>query len=382
VLDIINTGKSIKELKTGDHLCLIYESEEEWQRVVTEFIKDGLERREKCIYIYNFREPDKLRDCFTEIMAFDNLEDSGSFVFHSFRDLCRNIEMDQYAMIYFLSKLSDRSISEGYTGLRIVMEMGSDDSFKSQDMLEFEARLNRYLFSKYCCLALCLYDQREHDPQVIKDIIVTHPLIVRGDRLYSNNHYMKPAYILGRDKKKQGINKLLDVIERENKNNDSLQFLNNVFNESLLAFCALSGDGVIMVCNPTFCEMTGYSSEQIYQKVRFLELIPQEYWDLHWQALKNLNISGVAQRYEAEIIRHDASSICIEILLHKSKSGGSKDSYYFMFLNDITEFKLNEKRLIFLSQRDSLTGLYNRGYFEEILNNLETNKGHLCPLPQ
>lgn len=378
MLDIINTGKSIKELKTGDHLCLIYESEEEWKRVVTEFIKDGLERGEKCIYIYNSREPDKLRDYFTEIMALNNLEDPSSFVFHSFRDLCGNIEMDQYAMIYFLSKLSERSISEGYTGLRIAMEMkGSDDSLKSQDMLKFEARLNRYLFSKYPCLALCLYDQREHDPKVIKDIIVTHPIIVRGDRLYSNCHYMKPADILGKDKEKQAINKLLDVIEKENKNNDSLQFLYNVFNESLLAFCALSCDGVVMVCNRTFCEMTGYSSEQIYQNVRFLELISQEYWDIHRDALKNLNISGAAQRYEGKIIRHDASSICVEILLHKSKPGESKDSYYFMFLNDITEFKLNEKRLIFLSQRDSLTGLYNRGYFEEVLHHQETNKGHL-----
>ncbi len=93
--------------------------------------------------------------------------------------------------------------------------------------------------------------------------------------------------------------------------------------------------------------------------------------------MKNLNISGAAQRYEGEIKRHDASSICVEILLHKSKPGRSKDSYYFMFLNDITEFKLNEERLIFLSQRDSLTGLYNRGYFEEVLHNLETNRGHL-----
>ncbi len=347
MLNITDSSTTIKELKKRDHLCLIYGSEEEWRKTITTYFEDGKEHGEKCLYIYNSHEPGEIRQAFNEgTLDIKSFEETGGFIFCGFEDFYHNSEQDLYAMIYFLSRLAETSISEGYTALRIAMEMKSPSgSYDFKDIVEFEARLNRYLFSKYPCLALCLYEQREHDPQVIKDVIATHPLIVKGSHLYCNSHYMLPADILSRERTKNEIEKLLDIIERENKNNESLNFLNNVFNESLLAFCALDADGVISICNQAFCEITGYSSEQLNQLVKFPELILDEYLDVHREALVNINASGKAQRYEVKILRQDDRSIYVEILLHKTKVGKNQDIDCFLFLNDISEYKKSEQAL-------------------------------------
>jgi len=42
---------SLQDLEPGDHLCCIYDTEEEHRAVVTPFLADGLDRGEKVLYI-------------------------------------------------------------------------------------------------------------------------------------------------------------------------------------------------------------------------------------------------------------------------------------------------------------------------------------------
>ncbi|MEN6351678.1 MAG: MEDS domain-containing protein [Syntrophomonas sp.] len=347
MLDDFDISKSMNEIKPRAHLCLIYRSEEEWERAVTVFIEKGLENREKCLYIYNSHRPDRIRKSLEEEgVDLGTFENSGHFIFYSFDDFFRNSERDIFTMIYFLSKLSETSKSEGYTGLRVAIEIKcGSDSFQSQDILEFEARLNRYFFSKHACTALCLYKQDEHEQQFIKDIITTHPLIARGDRFYRNSRYMMPGEILCKERNKKEIDSLLNIIERENKNNESLNFLNKVFNESLQAFCSLSPNGSIIICNQAFCDVVGYQNHQLHQSVKFTDLITADYLDAHWQAVKNINTSGVPQRYEVEMQKQDGSSIYVEILLHQTVGRLESNIYYYLFMNNITERKKAEAAL-------------------------------------
>lgn len=50
-----NSVGNLKDLVPGDHLCCIYKTEEEYREVITPYLKTGLEKGEKIIYIVNAR---------------------------------------------------------------------------------------------------------------------------------------------------------------------------------------------------------------------------------------------------------------------------------------------------------------------------------------
>jgi len=43
--------EAIQSLEPHEHLCLIYESHEEWVNTVIPFIVTGIRKKEKCIYV-------------------------------------------------------------------------------------------------------------------------------------------------------------------------------------------------------------------------------------------------------------------------------------------------------------------------------------------
>ena len=45
----------IDELKPGDHLCCLYETDEEHKALITPFLQYGLENNEKVVYIVDAR---------------------------------------------------------------------------------------------------------------------------------------------------------------------------------------------------------------------------------------------------------------------------------------------------------------------------------------
>ena len=53
---------AIKDLEPGAHLCFLYETEEEHRALVTRYLRHGLERGEKVIYVADTRPADVILD--------------------------------------------------------------------------------------------------------------------------------------------------------------------------------------------------------------------------------------------------------------------------------------------------------------------------------
>ena len=54
-----HSTRTITDLRPGDHLCCLYETEEQHRAVVTPFLRQGLERGEKVLYIVDARAAKK-----------------------------------------------------------------------------------------------------------------------------------------------------------------------------------------------------------------------------------------------------------------------------------------------------------------------------------
>ena len=178
---------ALQLMTTHDHLCLIYESLDEWRLAVIPFILIGLKRKEKCIYVADSHTIDQIREFLSqEGVDVKALEHSGQLIMPlESETYTKNGSFDPDKMISLLAKETQRAIADGYTALRVTGEMtwvlrgqpGSDR------VIEYEAKLNRNFFPKYPCIALCQYDKRRFPPDTIIDVMRTHSKVIIGGKL-------------------------------------------------------------------------------------------------------------------------------------------------------------------------------------------------------
>lgn len=85
---------------------------------------------------------------------------------------------------------------------------------------------------------------------------------------------------------------------------------------------------------------------------------------------------GGERSYECEIIQKMQDGEHIYGLLRLSLAPGKEETWEKVFISimDITERKHAEEKLRFLSFHDALTGLYNRAYFDEEMDRLESSR--------
>lgn len=227
----------IGDLKPHDHLCLIYESREEWLETVVPFILSGLERGLKCIYVVDTNTAQEIKAILKEAgLAVDEAEAKGQLsVIHERDAYTREGFFDPDLMVALLISETEKALGEGYPALRVTGEMSwaLRGYSGAERVLEYEAKLNKDLFPTYPCVALCQYDRWKFDPETIKGVVLTHPLLIRGGQIYRNFYYIEPAEYLNHKKGEREVQHWLNNLERERLTQESLRE-SEVFTKTVL----------------------------------------------------------------------------------------------------------------------------------------------------
>ncbi len=128
----------------------------------------------------------------------------------------------------------------------------------------------------------------------------------------------------------------------------------------------------ITFVNPAMEKLVGYTREEMLGRhwTRFLPNDQQSIVD----AANDRRRKGVeSDRYEVELLRKDGTRVPVlvsgSVLYEGDRRIGS-----MAVMTDITSRKKTEERLRYMSMHDALTGLYNRGCFEEELARLERDE--------
>ena len=194
--------RAIANLAPGDHLCCLYETEEEHRAVLTPFMRQGLERGEKLLYIVDARSAETvlgyLRD---DGLSVESYVDRGQLTVLTADDAyMRDGVFDPDAMIALLRTETERALTEGYAALRVTGEMSwvLRELPGSERLIEYESKLNDF-FPGSDCLAICQYDRRLFAPSLLLDVLCTHPIAVVGTEVYDNFYYMPPEEFLSRE---------------------------------------------------------------------------------------------------------------------------------------------------------------------------------------
>jgi PAS domain S-box-containing protein len=199
---VANLARQIEHTGKGDHICLVYETFAEQMATVTTFLKAGLARGERCVYLVDDRTADAITEAL-EASGFDVAAEQarGAFQLLTKRDAyLRAGAFDPQAMVAFLGETEAKALADGYTGLCITGEMtwALGPETGCERLIEYETLLNDY-FPGSRSSAICQYNRQRFPATITRDVLRTHPVVVVGDMVCRNLFFEPPAMVLGDD---------------------------------------------------------------------------------------------------------------------------------------------------------------------------------------
>jgi predicted DNA binding protein/GAF domain-containing protein len=198
----------------NDHFALVYESQQEQLQAIVPFLRQGIERGERCMYVVDELSEQTLlaalRDGGVDV---DAALDSGQLSFHSVEETyLRNQTFDPDEMIDFYAEAVERATEE-YTALRVVAETTwlQREVTTTEQFLEYEAKIND-LFEDEDCIALCQYDRSAFEPEIIKDIIQTHPHLIYEGTVCNNLYHTPPEEYFAPDEPVREVERMMGTL--------------------------------------------------------------------------------------------------------------------------------------------------------------------------
>ena len=210
---------ALERLGPHDHLCSIYESPEDHYAVAIPFIRIGLDRGEKCIYIADDGTVGDVRQAMeSEGIDVDRASASKALVLATKEQAyLEHGSFDPDWMFSFWKEATQLAISEGFSALRATgeTEWVLRGGRGLERWMEYESKLTHTL-SESNCSALCQYNRCLFPPELILDVIRTHPMVIYDSAVCQNLYHVPPAEFLGTNQTAREVERLLtNIRERE-----------------------------------------------------------------------------------------------------------------------------------------------------------------------
>jgi hypothetical protein len=192
---------SLDALRAGDHLCFPYETEDDKRSASIAFIRDGLGRHERCLYI---GAPDDQRQLIgaleaAGVPATRALGEGALVVATQAEVYLRTGTFDPQDTLEFIDGLIDGALADGFSGLRGTGEASGpvpDELWPR--VVWYEAQVNER-FARRPFVALCRFHASDMPPEHVQDVLRTHPLAMVRDDLCANPFYERPELAVSDD---------------------------------------------------------------------------------------------------------------------------------------------------------------------------------------
>jgi hypothetical protein len=192
--------QEIAGLEPGAHVCLPYVSPVDHESAVTAFVRGGLRRGERCLYI----GPQTARDGIARRLQEEGIPvgralEERALILLDLADVYgRRAAFDAAHQTKVLEALIDSARADGFNGFRGIEEPpeGMIDHVDPGELLRYEAAASEVLQAKQA-LALCSYDRRRTSAGTLVGVLRAHPLAILGGRLCVNPFCDPPAYLRG-----------------------------------------------------------------------------------------------------------------------------------------------------------------------------------------
>ena len=219
--DLLRLAELTSGLSLHEHRCLIYDTQEQQLAAAVPYLRAGLERHERCLYITDENTAatilEALHEGGTDI---DRCLQGGALIITGKQDTyLRQGAFDPDLMIGFLTRATADATAARFSGLRTVlgeMTWALETSVSTDKLLEYESKLNHFVHD-HDARVICQYNRNRFSPELILGIIRTHPVVVYGGTICKNPYYVPPDEFLKPNQASREVERLLsNILKWEN----------------------------------------------------------------------------------------------------------------------------------------------------------------------
>lgn len=168
------------ELGLGVHVCSIYRGKEQQFSPIIPFFSVGLHNAQQCVYIYNEQVPEEMASMHAaEAGELPSKLPSALSMVHYHEIYTKDGSFDPDATMDALGETIDKSLAQGYTGVRAVGEMSwvLSSSTPLDKFIEYEQKLNIFC-PVHKVIGICQFDEEKFTQEFLIEMIRTHPYII------------------------------------------------------------------------------------------------------------------------------------------------------------------------------------------------------------
>ena len=231
-------AQQLAEVNQGQHLCLLYDDPEEQFAAISPFLAECLRRGERCYYIVDERTVPQVLAAISSAgvdaeseMAKGNLE-----IVTKYESYLLNGKFEPAFVLDFLDQTVTDAVREGWTGIRFAGEMtwALDGGTTPELLIQYEALLNEF-FPRSKATGLCQYNRSRFPPEIVYDVLCTHPVAVIGQNVCPNLFYEPPRLVLDDTRKADRVDWRIAQLLRARAVEQSLEEANRVKSDFLAA---------------------------------------------------------------------------------------------------------------------------------------------------
>ncbi len=310
----MNEFQELSNLEPGEHLCWIYESEEEHRSLLTPYLRQGLEQGEKIIYIVdNHSEKEILGYLRDDGVSVKPYIKSGQLSIRAARDVyLPDGAFHSEEMIRLLGEETQLALEEGYPALRTSIEMtwALRGSPGSERLIEYESMLHQFFLSSRC-RGLCQYDRRRFSPELLLGVLKTHLKVAIGTHIFENSYYVPPDVFASEMASEAMLNhyiqNLRDGKESEKPLRESEGKYREIIETSQEGIWVIDDSLNIDYLNQRMADMLGYGMNEIrgHSIYEFMDEKGREIAQRHLEMQKK----GVSGQLELEFVRKNGSPL-------------------------------------------------------------------------
>jgi signal transduction histidine kinase len=221
-------ARQLGEIRPGEHVCLIYDTPADQAAVIGPFIRDGLARGERCLYVADDLSLASVRQIALAAGVDVDAESArGALRLLGRRDAYhRTGEFAPSAMVEFLLDAAAGAARDGFSGFRYAGEMtwalGAERG--NDALIPYEAWLDDPIRNARMTV-LCQYSRQRFPPSVIREVLRTHPIVITGGAVCPNLYFEPPDFVRGGASDEARVDWMLRQLRGGRERDEALRLL-------------------------------------------------------------------------------------------------------------------------------------------------------------
>lgn len=191
-------------LRASDHACLVCSTREQELAALAAFFEEGRDLGERCVYVASRVADSKLALAGIAVVVI-GLPDAAPGAF------------DPERMLDWLRGRTSDALRSGGSGFRFAIdaECVMQDPNRAR-WAEYESRLNQLMPSARLAV-MCTYDRARLAPQIVRDMLATHPLVMTDGIVCHNPHYVVPEDFLASDRPAGEVDRFVEQLRASHR---------------------------------------------------------------------------------------------------------------------------------------------------------------------